>query len=306
MAEKKATRIAIISGKGGTGKTFFSSAFASLLRGKAVFADCDVDAANMALALGGGERVLHRESFSGGMLAQIDAERCTGCGQCAQQCRFDAIRMEEKAVVDPISCEGCGVCGYICPAEAVRFEKNISGDWMISESSYGTLVHAELAAGGENSGKLVHQVREAADREADRLGTELVLIDGPPGTGCPVLAAVSDTEGVVLVSEPTPSGLHDLERAAKTAADFSIPVGVIMNKSDLNPDICRKAQQLCDNSGYTWLGSFPYDRRAAESSARLEDPFRILDEAAREKIVELAEGVLNMVGVNMLLSPSPK
>jgi MinD superfamily P-loop ATPase len=300
----KARRIAVISGKGGTGKTFFTSAMAYVIQGRAVFADCDVDAANMALALGGGEQIREREGFSGGFVARVDRELCSGCGWCEARCRFDAIHMDSARIaqVDPISCEGCGLCGHVCPRNAISFHEEEAGEWMVSDTGAGTLVHAELLPGGENSGKLVHKVREIADREAELGGADIVLIDGPPGTGCPVLAAAGDTEAIVIVSEPTPSGLHDLLRAAETARSFKIPVGVIINKSDLNPQMAAKAKALCKERGFRWIGSFPWDSGAAEASARLVDPFSLLSEERGDTLRLLIEGVLDMTGLDVVSS----
>lgn len=300
----KARRIAVISGKGGTGKTFFTSAMAARVKGRAVFADCDVDAANMALALGGRECVRERESFSGGVVARVDPGLCIGCGLCEARCRFDAISHgpDRIALVDPISCEGCGVCGHVCPRNAISFHEEEAGEWLVSDTDTGILVHAELLPGGENSGKLVHKVREIADREAKRIGAEMVLIDGPPGTGCPVLAAAGDTETIIIVSEPTPSGLHDLLRAAETAGSFKVPVGVIINKSDLNPEISARAEKLCAERGYHWIGSFPWDPAAAEAAAKLVDPFTLLSPARSGELHHLIEGVLEMTGLDVVVS----
>jgi len=305
MKHEKAKRIVVISGKGGTGKTFFTSAIASLVSGRSVFADCDVDAANLALALGGAAPAASRrqERFFGGERAVVDAGLCTGCGKCISSCRFDAIHMENSvAQVDPVGCEGCGVCTLVCPSSAFTLEEEIAGQWFVTDTQDGPLIHAELQAGGENSGKLVHQVRSVAEQEAERIGASLILIDGPPGTGCPVLAAASDTDAILLVTEATTTALHDLERAAEVASTFGTPIGVLVNKSDLNPEIVTKARILCDEKGYRWIGDFPYDRMAAEASARLVDPFSLLEDATADKLRALVANALNMVGLDVVSS----
>jgi MinD superfamily P-loop ATPase len=288
----KLKRIALISGKGGTGKTFFVSALAAMAEGNALFADCDVDAANLALALGEA-RLMESTPFSGGRVAVINPELCTGCGECAAVCRFDALT--GIPAVDSMACEGCGVCALVCPCGAVSWKEELSGSWMVSGTPSGVLVHAELEPGGENSGKLVHLVRKAAEKESLSRNIGHTLVDGPPGTGCPVLAAVSDTDAVVLISEPSPSAFHDLIRAAETVESFHIPVGVLVNKGDLNREITGQVEELCYRKGYRWIGSFPWNRQAAEASSSSESPFVLLDPEASSHLKKLCLGILDMV-----------
>ncbi len=234
------SELGVISGKGGTGKTSVVASFAALADG-AVVADCDVDAADLHLVLA--PRVLHREEFSGGMTASVLADRCIGCGLCEEVCRFDALLADGPGNdfadvtyrIDPVACEGCGVCAHVCPARAVDFSPAVNGEWYISETRFGPMVHARLGIAEENSGKLVTTVRREARRVAEESGRETVLIDGSPGIGCPVIASLTGAAMALIVTEPTLSGLHDLDRVADLAAHFRIPTALCVNKADINP-----------------------------------------------------------------------
>jgi len=252
-------QIAVLSGKGGSGKTFLSSSLAVLMK-DAVLADCDVDAANLHLMLS--PEQTRCTDFVSGTAAVVDASRCTGCGACVEACRFHAIEVVGPtdsehaadaraagspagsppgerprggyAVVDPIACEGCGVCDHLCPEDAVTLVEQRRGTWCVSHTDFGPLVHAHLEPGEENSGKLVERVRREAVESARHADAAWILIDGPPGTGCAAKSAMTGVDFLVMVTEPTVSGIHDLERVLDLADHFGIPAGVVINKSGLS------------------------------------------------------------------------
>jgi len=246
--------LVILSGKGGTGKTCIAACFAAMARNK-VMADADVDAANLYILLE--PTIRWQESFSGGHTAFIDKEQCIACEDCLNLCRYHAI--DSDYVVDPVDCEGCGVCAHFCPAEAIEMRENISGEWFISDTRYGPFVHAKLGIAEENSGKLVTIVRHNARLIAEDKGLGLIIIDGPPGIGCPVISAVTGTDSVLIVTEPTLAGLHDMQRVAELAAHFSIPAAACINKYDLNPEVADRIQEYCKRTGVQLLGMVPYD-----------------------------------------------
>ncbi|MBN1561581.1 ATP-binding protein [candidate division KSB1 bacterium] len=245
--------IVIISGKGGTGKTSVAGALASLLP-HAMLADCDVDAPDLHLLLQ--PQIQRRESFSGGKVARIGAGLCTACGLCRQVCRFDAITPDY--IVEEMSCEGCGVCVWNCPEEAISFTPRDSGEWYISTTRYGDMVHARLHPGEENSGKLVTQVRRVARDMGVEKGVDILLVDGPPGVGCPVIAAIGGADLLVVVTEPTRSAIHDMERVVQLARHFSVPVGVCINKDDLNEEMAQDIAEFCLREELPLLGKIAY------------------------------------------------
>ena len=257
-------QVAIVSGKGGTGKT---TVVASLgcLAAPLVMADCDVDAANLALLLPGEDEPW--EAFFAGQRATVDPEKCEGCGVCEAECRFGAIGLGEieTATVDTVSCEGCGVCSTVCPTGAVSMHSNRAGALtsreivLVDRSQAGILVHARLGIAQENSGKLVAEVRAQARKKAAEEGLDLVLIDGPPGIGCPVHAAVTGADLLVAVTEPTPSGVHDLERLLELAQAFGLQTAVIINKSSLSRKYVREVEYLAQRSDAPLLGRLPFD-----------------------------------------------
>ncbi len=257
--------IAVISGKGGTGKTTVTAAFAQLARSK-VIADTDVDAADLHLLLA--PMVLEKHDFSGGTRALIDVKKCTACGRCAEVCRFDAIRFDGMANshhsvtyrIDPIACEGCGLCARVCPENAISDIQVINGQWFVSATEYGPLVHARLGIAEENSGKLVTQVRKRAAELARELKLAVILADGPPGTGCPVIASLSGVDLAVIVTEPTVSGVHDLERVLQLSRHFEVPAGVIINKADLNKEQASRIDRLAQEYGAEVIARIPFDR----------------------------------------------
>jgi MinD superfamily P-loop ATPase len=254
--------VVVISGKGGTGKTSIVASFAALAEGK-VLADCDVDAADLHLILS--PEVRHRETFSGGKEAIIRQEDCTACGACLAWCRYEAIQRNGGGAgngafeIDPFSCEGCGVCVEFCPAKAIDFRQRTSGEWFISETRHGPLVHARLGIAEESSGKLVTLVRKQAEHIASERELDLVIIDGPPGIGCPVIASIGGTSLVLAVTEPTLSGLHDLRRIVELAGHFHVPVMVCINKVDINSDVATVIRGYCTESNLEIAGQLPYD-----------------------------------------------
>jgi MinD superfamily P-loop ATPase len=254
--------IVVISGKGGTGKTSLVAALASLFADK-VMVDCDVDAANLHMILQP-ERIVRQQAFSGGKKAAIDLTLCTGCGVCRDVCRFDAISSD--FIVDPFSCEGCGACYLFCPANAVNFSAHTAGHWYVADTgNHGRFVFAELLPGEDNSGKLVAAVRNEARVEAEATGERLIIIDGPPGIGCPVISSVTGTNLVVVVTEPTPAGIHDLERVIALTNYFRIRAAVVANKCDINSDMLAAIKKYCDAGNHTFLGEIPYDTAITEA-----------------------------------------
>ncbi len=236
----------IISGKGGTGKTSLTAAFAALAN-HPVIVDCDVDAADLHLILLPQIKKLYE--FRSGHEATIRQEDCVKCGDCFQHCKFNAVQIEKKEseikkfYINPLLCEGCGVCVRFCKAKAIDFSERLSGEWMISETRYGPMVHAQLGVAAENSGKLVSTVRHEARRIAEENGHSLIIIDGPPGIGCPVIASMTGTSLVLIVTEPTVSGEHDMERVISLAHHFNIPIAICINKWDINPEMADRIEK---------------------------------------------------------------
>jgi MinD superfamily P-loop ATPase len=244
----------VISGKGGTGKTSLLGAFASLATDK-VLCDADVDAADLYLILE--PEIRKRQDFQEGHRAVIDQDRCTECGLCRDLCRFHAISPEFK--VDPIECEGCGVCVHFCPVEAIDFPIKTCGELFISETRCGPMVHARLGIAEDNSGKLVTLTRKEARELAKNRGLGLILTDGPPGLACPVIASIAGATAVLIVTEPTLSGHHDMDRVVELANHFEIPASICVNKYDLNPDMTGVIEQYAKERGLPVLGRIPFD-----------------------------------------------
>jgi MinD superfamily P-loop ATPase len=246
--------LVVISGKGGTGKTSILAAFASLAANK-VLSDADVDAADLHLIMN--PQASEHHDFQAGHSAIINLEKCTACGLCRELCRYDAI--SEDFVVKQMDCEGCGVCVYFCPEKAIDFPLKTCGEWYLSETRFGPMVHARLGIAEENSGKLVTLVRQEARKVAEARKLELILTDGPPGIGCPVIASLGGATAALIVTEPTVAGRHDMQRVAELADFFKVPVMVCVNKADLNPDSTREIEQYVEQKGYAFLGAIPFD-----------------------------------------------
>lgn len=251
--------VVVLSGKGGTGKTSIVASLAALAKSK-VMVDCDVDAADLHLLLQPITQENHE--FRSGQVAFIDEEKCTQCGLCQEICRFDAIN---DFKVDPVSCEGCGFCYYVCSAEAIAMKESLSGHWFISATGYGPLVHARLGVAEENSGKLVALVRQEAKRIAKEQGLSYIISDGAPGIGCPVISSLSGVKLAVIITEPTLSGMYDLDRVISVCHHFKIPIMVGINKYDLNEDNCHQIESYCREQGIKVVAKIPFDNIVTEA-----------------------------------------
>jgi len=253
-------QIVVISGKGGTGKTVVSGSFAALAKNK-IMVDCDVDAADLHLLLH--PKIKEHHEFRSGQTAVIDKKLCKECAKCVSVCRFNAIK--DDFTVERFSCEGCALCSYICPHGAIRMEENVAGQWFISDTSYGPFIHAKLGIAEENSGKLVAKIRQIAKEIAQKQALDYVIIDGPPGIGCPVIASLSGVDCALIVTEPTLSGLHDAERVMDVAKHFNIPVKLVVNKYDLNPIITEKIEAFCRDRDVLVIGKIAFDKTVVEA-----------------------------------------
>jgi len=247
-------QIIVISGKGGTGKTIVTGAFSAMVENK-VMADCDVDAADLHLLLN--PKIKERHEFRSGKTAVIDKSLCDQCGRCIDVCRFDAI--DQDFIVDPIACEGCAFCSHICPTKAIRMNENLSGEWFVSDTRFGPLVHARLGIAEENSGKLVALVRKQALELAEEKKCDWVIIDGAPGIGCPVIASLSGIDCALVVTEPTLSGLHDADRVIGVARHFGVSTRLVINKFDLNRGMTEKIEGYCKKNDIEMIGKIAFD-----------------------------------------------
>jgi MinD superfamily P-loop ATPase len=266
----KPKELVVVSGKGGTGKTSILACFASLSK-NAVISDCDVDAADLHLVLS--PEILQRGDFSGGLKAEIIQDKCTGCGKCKEICRFSAI-MEEvegekrRFFIDPVACEGCGVCSLVCEDNAIRTEAAVNGEWFISATRFGPMSHAKLGVAEENSGKLVTLVRDKAVLLGHEFKRDKGLIDGSPGTGCPVIASLTGSDYALIVTEPTVSGEHDMKRVLDLTKHFGIPSGVVVNKYDLNPEMTDKIKIISEEYNAEFIGVIPYNKIVTEAQMK--------------------------------------
>ena len=268
--------LVVVSGKGGTGKTSTVGALAALAESK-VMVDCDVDAADLHLILN--HHVEQTHDFIGGSIAKIIDDRCVDCGICPDYCRFDAIKTVadtsrpdgERFVIDEYACEGCGVCAHFCPEQAIDFSEKISGQWFRSETPHGPLLHARLGIAQANSGKLIAVLRQEARELAEKQGRDLILIDGPPGIGCPVIASLTGAGYVLLVTEPSMSALHDMERLVKLLAHFKIPAGMCINRYDLNDELTEQLERFAMDNRITLLGRIPFDRAITDAQVAGEN-----------------------------------
>jgi len=286
-------QILVISGKGGTGKTVLTASLAALCgnsaKGGKVMADCDVDAADLHLILH--PEVKERSIFQSGQSAVIDKNLCICCGKCINFCRFQAITRD--FVVDGIDCEGCGLCKHICPVGAIRMEDNVSGEWFISETRYGPMVHAKLGIAEENSGKLVSLVRKQAEELASKKKCDYVIIDGPPGTGCPVIASLSSVDLAVIVTEPTLSGMHDMQRVLELTEHFKIKACVVINKFDLNTENTEEIRSLCEKKKVCVIGHIPFSKEVSQSVVSRKPLVEFTDGAVTQEIKSIWEEVKN-------------
>jgi MinD superfamily P-loop ATPase len=285
-----ARQLVVLSGKGGTGKTTVVAALACLAADK-VLADCDVDAPDLHLVLD--PEVKHSESFIAGKQARIASQRCSACGDCAERCRFDAIHAAQTEtgrsvyMVDPTACEGCGLCTRVCASMAVELIDAERGRLFVSDTRCGKMVHAQLDIGGENSGKLVTLVRSRASHEAEAEGAGLVVVDGPPGIGCPVIASASGADLVLVVTEPTLSGVHDLKRAAELVQGFRVPLAVCINKADLDEQMCAQVRDFCSSHGYPVVGELAYDPQVVWAQIEARSIVEFGDSVVAGQIVDM-------------------
>lgn len=295
--------LVVISGKGGTGKTSVCASLA-VLSGQCVVADCDVDAADLHLVLS--PEIQYREAFTAGKRARIKAGHCTACGKCEELCRFDAItfdgpgngKVAKTFRVDSLACEGCGVCAWFCAEHAIEFGPGVSGEWFVSETRCGPMVHARLGIAEGNSGKLVSIVRQNARRLAEERRLGLVIIDGSPGVGCPVIASITGASLVLVVTEPTTSGLHDLERVVQLTRHFGMQVTVCINKWDLNPQMSDAIDAYCREQSIPMAGRVRYDGEVTRAQMQ------------RKTVVEIsrngvAEDIRNLWQLIRTCGPSP-
>ncbi|GAB4112166.1 MAG: ATP-binding protein [Candidatus Caldatribacteriota bacterium] len=285
--------IVIISGKGGTGKTVITASIAALAKNK-VMGDCDVDASNLYLLLH--PKLKEKNDFYAGLIPSIDLEKCINCGRCQEVCRFDAIKtIKDQTVIDLVSCEGCGLCALVCSVQAIQMKENHCGEWYISETKYGPLVHARLGIAEENSGKLVTLVRENAKTIAKKNDLELIVVDGPPGIGCPLIATISGANLAVVVTEPTLSGLHDLQRVVKVAQHFGVKTVVIINKYDINLENSSKIEDWCKKTNILVIGKIHFDNIITKALVKGLPVVEYSDNVAAKEIKDIWQSLKEML-----------
>lgn len=270
-------QITVLSGKGGTGKTTITASFATLAQ-NSVIADCDVDAPDLHLLLH--PKVIQKQVFKGIKLAVMDETKCIECGKCEEACRFDAIT---DLKIDPVLCEGCGVCVLVCPVEAISLKERVAGYAFVSKTEYGPMSHAKLNPAEENSGKLVTLVRQNAKQIAEKEECDPIIIDGPPGVGCPVIASISGVDMGLIVTEPTMSGIHDMERALQLLNHFRVLPLVCINKYDINKENTESIVEFCDKINVKVVGKIPFDPVVTEAMVTGKPVVRYSPESVASK-----------------------
>jgi MinD superfamily P-loop ATPase len=280
--------LVVLSGKGGTGKTSIAALLASLMK-KPVIVDGDVDASNLHLLLH--PVVEESYDFVEGAKAKIDSAVCTGCGRCVVLCRFDAIHLQGVASVNAIHCEGCGVCARLCPENAISIQPQSCGRWFLSRTDFGPMVHARLNPGEENSGKLISALREWAKAIAGRDHASWILVDGPPGTGCPVISSVTGADYVLMVTEPTVSGVADLHRTIAVTDHFHIPVGIVINRADINHEVATQIEKYATSSGRDLLGRIDYDQAFTQAQLTGSPVLSLASPKLRQQLCNMRDRV---------------
>lgn len=283
--------LVVISGKGGTGKTSLVSSFAALAK-NAVLADCDVDASDLHLMLQ--PEIEQQHDFFGMKKAVIKKELCSYCGACETVCRFDAIKDFQ---IESFNCEGCGVCFHVCPVDAIQLEDNVCGQWFKANTRYGPFIYAQLGLGEENSGKLVTEVRKQAKDLAKYNNHELIIIDGPPGVGCPVIATLTGVDLVLVVTEPTVSGLHDLKRVLELVEHFKAQAAVCVNKWDLDESKCLEIENYCREKNINFIGKIPFDQQMIQAVIQGIPPVEYGSGGAVEEIKRIWHEVRKTINV---------
>lgn len=284
--------IVIVSGKGGGGKTTVTSSFAALAGDSAVLVDADVDAANLAI-IARGERK-ERKEFSGGVLPEIDQKLCIACGVCRHSCVYDAINVSADGrvyTIEPLACEGCSLCVHLCPADAIRKNARLSGYVELHETRFGPLVNAFLTPPGENSGKLITEVRKRGKEIAEERGKALILVDGPPGIGCPAIASMTNCDYLVFVIEATASGVSDMKRLQKVAKKFKAPVFVIVNKSDLQQELSYEIESYAKKHAMIPVGRIDWDESVSEALMNAKSVIEYPEGRARDQIYIIWENI---------------
>ena len=287
--------ILVISGKGGTGKTSLTAAFAHISK-RAVICDLDVDAPDLHLVLSPEDS--EPVPFISGVEARIRTRLCDGCGICADMCRFGAVEKDDSYFqVDLIRCEGCGVCARFCPEDAIDLFPKTCGHWALSETRFGPLAHAQLYPGEENSGKLVALLRQEARKLSESKGWKILLADGPPGIGCPVISSISGTDLAVIVTEPTPSGKHDLHRIVELCRHFNVPSAVIINKSNLNTVNTNEIQSFCSENGLPLLAKLPHDSVFIDALVHGKAVTEYSNGNVSQQVVKTWDNILNLLAI---------
>ncbi len=288
--------VVVVSGKGGTGKTSLVASLAALWS-STVVCDCDVDAADLHLVLS--PELKEEHVFSGGVKARLDPDACTGCMRCLDSCRFEAVKVDPDTgtpnAIDELACEGCGLCYEVCPSAAIDLLPTQNGRWYVSETPHGALVHAHLGAAEENSGKLVSLVRAEARRVAKERGDQTILVDGSPGIGCPVIASITGATMAVVVTEPTESGAHDLERILALTTRLAVPTTVIVNRWDVYPDGARKIESICDQRDIQVAARIPYDPAVTKAQVAGSPLVEFADSDGARAMKDASKSVLKML-----------
>ncbi len=284
--------LVIVSGKGGCGKTSITAGL-SILSKDHVIVDCDVDAPNLHMILNPSEK--EKIEFFSGFCAKINSEKCISCGMCRDVCRFDAVEItDEIYTIDEFACEGCGLCEFICKSDAIEMFEPKRGDWFVSDIKNGKMIHARLGIGAENSGRLVHLIKNRARVIAKNEDKDLVIIDGPPGIGCPVIASISGADLVLIVTEPTVSGISDMKRVYDLIQSFKIPSVVVINKADLNPEMTKRIEEFANEKGIKIFGRISYDESITKAMVSGRSILKA-SQKTREEVEKIFDNVIESI-----------